>query len=57
MTGYRQDGAGDFGDEPEDRKGITESLHVAGIYELLGHAPIALPEHGDGRVLWRRAKD
>ena len=34
MTCYRQDGAGDFGDEAEDRKGITESLHVAGVYEL-----------------------
>ena len=34
MGCYRQDGAGHFGPEPEYRKGINESKHVAGVYEL-----------------------
>ena len=34
LTCYRQDMAGSFGDEPEDREGISESHHVVGLYEL-----------------------
>ena len=34
LTCYRQDLSPTFGDEPEDRKGISESHHVAGLYEL-----------------------
>ena len=34
MTCYRQDLSGTFDDEPGDRKGISESHHVAGLYQL-----------------------
>jgi alpha-galactosidase len=34
MSCYRQDGAGGFGSEPDSRKGITESQHIAGLYTL-----------------------
>ncbi len=31
---YRQDGSARFGEEASDRIGITESKHIAGLYEL-----------------------
>ena len=34
MNCYRQDGAGGYDDEPDDRKGISESQHIAGLYTL-----------------------
>lgn len=34
MNCYRQDGAGGYGEESNDRKGISESQHVAGLYTL-----------------------
>ena len=34
LTCYRQDLSGTFGDEPASRKGISESHHVAGLYQL-----------------------
>ena len=34
LTCYRQDLSGTFGDEPGHRKGISESHHVAGLYQL-----------------------
>ncbi len=34
MNCYRQDGSGSYGHEPDDRKGITESQHIAGLYTL-----------------------
>ena len=34
LTCYRQDLSGTFGDDPSSRKGMSESHHVAGLYEL-----------------------
>jgi len=34
MTCYRQDGAGGFGSEDADRKGITECQHIEGLYAM-----------------------
>jgi alpha-galactosidase len=34
MNCYRQDGSGWYGNEPDDRKGITESQHIVGLYTL-----------------------
>ena len=34
MNCYRQDGSGWYGEEPADRKGITESQHITGLYTL-----------------------
>ena len=34
MNCYRQDGSGNYGHEPDDRTGITESQHIAGLYTL-----------------------
>jgi alpha-galactosidase len=33
MTCYRQDGSGCYGEEPDHRKGVSESQHIAGLYE------------------------
>jgi alpha-galactosidase len=34
MNCYRQDGSGWYGEEPANRKGITESQHITGLYTL-----------------------
>ena len=34
MTCFRQDGSGHYGEEPEDRKGLTEIQHLSGLYCL-----------------------
>lgn len=34
MACYRQDGAGEYGAEPEDRQGISETEHITGLYAL-----------------------
>ena len=34
LTCFRQDLSGTFGEEPENRKGVSESHHIAGLYEL-----------------------
>lgn len=52
---YRQDGAGHIGPEPEYRKGIAESQHLAGLYtkwdELVKRHPALIMEgcSGGGR--------
>ena len=33
MTCYRQDGSGSYDEEPDHRKGVSESQHIAGLYE------------------------
>ena len=44
LTCYRQDLAGWFADETENRKGISESYHVAGLYELWDTLKIRYPD-------------
>lgn len=34
MTCYRQDGAGSYDAEPEDRQGVSETEHLTGLYAL-----------------------
>jgi len=34
MTCYRQDGAGAYDTEPESRRGISETMHITGLYAL-----------------------